>query len=368
MKMVDWNRLCKHLLVAFSFLIVSISHADGSRVYALVHPTMASVSVQLLSGEMRSGSGVINANNEVLTNCHVIDSADQITVRFSDGVQQIAKPKGRVAVFDICALSVATGNRTIARVASLSEIRVGQAVYAVGDPLALRSSISSGIVSAVRQAEGGRLIQVTTPISPGSSGGGLFDEKGRLLGLTTFMLAKGQNLNFAIPAEYRNVLGLTPFEDKKEKVTFKGIPFGSTKSLLKETFAGTSCNEQVIMGFSKCVGGPIDFLGWQGAFEALFLREKLHSVSVKIPVEHPDVAAKQLQDAITRRFGEPASQNWGKYKAGTMATWTPNNEMRIDVSTCLVKGTGFLDCQFVGVSVGMGYQDIAKSVGPSRDF
>lgn len=59
----------------------------------------------------------------------------------------------------------------------------------------------SNIVSSKRTVDGGRLVQTTAPISPGSSGGGLFDAQANLLGITTFMLKQSQNLNFAIAAE-----------------------------------------------------------------------------------------------------------------------------------------------------------------------
>ncbi len=82
-----------------------------------------------------------------------------------------------------------------------ADLNVGDPVYAVGAPQGLELSISDGIVSQLR---GGQppLIQTTAAISPGSSGGGLFDGEGRLVGLTTRYIEGGQNLNFAIPVEW----------------------------------------------------------------------------------------------------------------------------------------------------------------------
>lgn len=79
---------------------------------------------------------------------------------------------------------------------------MGQRVYTLGAPLGLELTFSEGMISSLRKADGGLLIQTTTPISPGSSGGGLFDENGVLIGITTFQTTKGQNLNFAVPAEW----------------------------------------------------------------------------------------------------------------------------------------------------------------------
>jgi serine protease Do len=78
---------------------------------------------------------------------------------------------------------------------------VGEEVYTIGSPSGLESTLGQGIISGLRQLESQRLIQTTAPISPGSSGGGLFDRSGNVIGITTFMISKGQSLNFAIAAD-----------------------------------------------------------------------------------------------------------------------------------------------------------------------
>jgi len=70
----------------------------------------------------------------------------------------------------------------------------------------LELTLSEGIISGLREYEGGHVLQTSAAISPGSSGGGLFDAQGRLVGITTFFLSKGQNLNFALPAEWVQAL------------------------------------------------------------------------------------------------------------------------------------------------------------------
>jgi hypothetical protein len=81
-------------------------------------------------------------------------------------------------------------------------LRVGQRVYAIGAPEGLDLTISEGLVSSIREMDGAHYIQTSAPISSGSSGGGLFDVEGRLVGLTAFIIAEGQNLNFALPASW----------------------------------------------------------------------------------------------------------------------------------------------------------------------
>ena len=88
---------------------------------------------------------------------------------------------------------------------------IGQAVVAIGSPLALEATVSNGIISAIREWEGDfTAIQTTAPISPGSSGGVLLNMKGEVIGVTSFLLSQGQNLNFAVSADYiRPLLGST---------------------------------------------------------------------------------------------------------------------------------------------------------------
>ena len=84
----------------------------------------------------------------------------------------------------------------------LSDLNVGEVVYAIGSPRGLQNSISQGVLSGVREKEGQKWLQTSAPFSPGSSGGGLFDRFGRLIGITTWIrVDKGsQALNFASPA------------------------------------------------------------------------------------------------------------------------------------------------------------------------
>lgn len=83
-----------------------------------------------------------------------------------------------------------------------SELAAGERVYAVGAPEGLELTFSEGVISALRDTEGVHMIQTSAPISPGSSGGGLFDVAGNLVGVTSFQAKEGQNLNFALPGEW----------------------------------------------------------------------------------------------------------------------------------------------------------------------
>jgi S1-C subfamily serine protease len=87
------------------------------------------------------------------------------------------------------------------RVRPYADVKVGERVFTVGAPRGLELSLADGIISSKRTADSGRYFQTSAPISKGSSGGGLFDAQGNLVGITTFMIKDAQNVNFAIAAE-----------------------------------------------------------------------------------------------------------------------------------------------------------------------
>lgn len=102
---------------------------------------------------------------------------------------------------DRCVLETSEVLQTYVDIRESTGIAVGEDAYSVGSPSGLELTIANGIVYGKRMIGGVLYLQTTTPISKGSSGGGLFDDMGRLIGITTFYVDGGQNLNFAIAAD-----------------------------------------------------------------------------------------------------------------------------------------------------------------------
>lgn len=149
-----------------------------------------------------SGSGVsVDKEGNVVTNYHVIERAARVMVIYDDK-EYSATPKNQDRIRDICSLSVPGLNASPASLGKSSEIEIGSRVYAIGFPMAVGMTFSNGMVSCLRETAGGHYIQFTAPISPGSSGGGLFDEDARLIGIPTYFVTQGQLLNFALPVEW----------------------------------------------------------------------------------------------------------------------------------------------------------------------
>lgn len=152
---------------------------------------------------MAIGSAVAIGRRTLVTNCHVVDGSGMISIGADDAIIGLVRLTARDPERDLCILEATGGLElpAITEMRGFDDLEVGERVYAIGTPSGLERTLSEGIISALRPG-GSPLdrIQFTAPISPGSSGGGLFDARGRLIGVTTFV-AEGQNLNFAVAVD-----------------------------------------------------------------------------------------------------------------------------------------------------------------------
>ena len=148
------------------------------------------------------GSGVVIGRDTVATNCHVLKGGDAALILFQGGRYPASLREADKSI-DYCVLRSPGLPAIPATLGSIDKVAPGQRVYTIGSPRGLELTIAEGLVSGVRQQTGMPLpmIQTSAPISPGSSGGGLFDEFGRVIGITTFLLRDSQNINFALPVE-----------------------------------------------------------------------------------------------------------------------------------------------------------------------
>jgi len=175
------------------------------------------------------GSGVVLPGGDIVTNCHVVEGAVKITVKISG--------KDYPAILhysdwdrDVCSVSSnGIKQNTPVSMGSTKKLKVGKPVYAIGSPQGLELTLSDGIVSSLREVEDGNYIQTTAAISPGS---GLFDENGALVGLTTFYLTEGQNLNFAVPVEWVTEL---PKRHKSNQVKSQSVKQWMNKAIELES-------------------------------------------------------------------------------------------------------------------------------------
>ncbi|MEJ0060442.1 MAG: Do family serine endopeptidase [Terricaulis sp.] len=160
---------------------------------------------------MSLGSGFfIDENGTVVTNYHVIEGAEEITVKVSDGRELRAEIVGSDQPTDIAVLRIPSGGRfPFVRFDEDSDVRVGDWVVAVGNPFGLEGTATAGIVSAIGRRDAGSTayvdyMQVDAPINRGNSGGPTFDLRGRVIGVNSAIFSPtGGNvgIGFAIPAD-----------------------------------------------------------------------------------------------------------------------------------------------------------------------
>ncbi len=169
-----------------------------------VSPAVVSV-----SGEGRgSGSGfLISPDGYAVTNSHVLGGRERLVAETHEGDRVDAAVVGDDPATDIALLRLVSSDLPYATLGNSDSIRVGQLVIAMGSPLGLHSTVSTGVVSALGRSmrgQDGRLIdnivQHAAPINPGNSGGPLVDSSGRVVGVNTAIIAMAQGLGFAVPS------------------------------------------------------------------------------------------------------------------------------------------------------------------------
>ncbi len=159
-----------------------------------------------------AGSGVvISSDGYILTNNHVVEDAEEVKVTFASGEEYPAKVIGRDPKTDVALIKVEPkAPLEAATLGDSDAIRVGDPVVAIGNPFGLEGTVTSGIVSAKgRQIGAGPyddFLQTDAAINPGNSGGPLFDLEGKVVGINTAIVARGQGVGFAIPINLAKAL------------------------------------------------------------------------------------------------------------------------------------------------------------------
>ncbi|HQW10436.1 MAG TPA: trypsin-like peptidase domain-containing protein [Steroidobacteraceae bacterium] len=158
--------------------------------------------------EQTLGSGVVvDLAGHIVTNHHVIDNAERVSVQLADGRQTVARIVGRDPDTDLAVLKVDLGRMAVMPLGRSDQLRVGDVVLAIGNPVGLTQSVTQGIVSGTGRGQLGvatfeNFIQTDAPINFGNSGGALVNSNGELVGINTAVLAKSlgvEGIGFAIP-------------------------------------------------------------------------------------------------------------------------------------------------------------------------
>jgi hypothetical protein len=154
------------------------------------------------------GSGFFVRDGEIASNLHVVEGAARGYAKLV-GKRKKYDIEGFTAVDperDLVVLKISGRGARAVALGNSESVEVGETVYAVGNPQGLEGTFSQGIVSSIREVGDNKLLQITAPISPGSSGGPVLNDKGEVLGVSVATVRGGQNLNFAIPSNYLKAL------------------------------------------------------------------------------------------------------------------------------------------------------------------
>ncbi|WP_180863059.1 S1C family serine protease [Cupriavidus pauculus] len=195
---------CVVMALASATLATAAHAMDAADLYDRRAPSIWVVKV--FDGQKKQtgvGSAVATGKDELTTNCHVLRNAKSVSVVHT-GKTLPATLRHADPERDLCILVAPGINAPVVPIAPISSIRVGQRVYAIGAPRGLELTLSDGLIASLHRNETGELtqIQISVPVSPGSSGGGLFDTDGRLIGVPYMTLREAQNVNFAIPSTW----------------------------------------------------------------------------------------------------------------------------------------------------------------------
>ena len=151
------------------------------------------------------GSGfIISEDGYIFTNNHVVDKADKIEVKLANGKEYDAEVKGRDASTDLALIKITSPTKLpYARLGDSDQTRIGEGVFAIGNPLGLDHTVTAGIISAKGRVIGAgpydNFIQTDASINPGNSGGPLCNLAGEVVGINTAIVSQAQGIGFAIP-------------------------------------------------------------------------------------------------------------------------------------------------------------------------
>jgi S1-C subfamily serine protease len=175
---------------------------DGFAVYQQARPSMLQIVGVSAEGRFHMGSGVALPNGTVVTNCHVTLRAKRVQLFWGGGAPSATLEAATVG-HDLCALYFPELKREGAALGASRELQVGDPVFAIGYNAGNGLSYQSGEVAELYEHDGGMVVRTTAAFTHGASGGGLFDQHGRLVGILTFFrVAKDKTDYFAVPVEW----------------------------------------------------------------------------------------------------------------------------------------------------------------------
>lgn len=189
-------------IILVILIIPSPCRGDAEKIFKVNSPAVVVVASIDREGKPTGiGSGFIaREDGVIITNYHVVSMAADIKIKIGQRTKNVEGLLHVDIENDIAVIKVEGDNYPRVTLGDASKALVGEKVYVIGSPQGLENTISEGILSGIREIDQGKkILQMTAAISPGSSGGPVFNSRGEVIGIATFLIAETQNLNFAMP-------------------------------------------------------------------------------------------------------------------------------------------------------------------------
>lgn len=208
--------------------------------------------------ERGEGSGfIISADGRILTNAHVVDGADTVSVTLKDGRKYQGKVLGKDPVTDVAVVKIDAKNLPVVALGNSDQLKPGEWAIAIGNPLGLDNTVTTGIISATGRASSAitgdpskrvSFIQTDAAINPGNSGGPLLNARGEVIGMNTAILQGAQGLGFAIPINTAGRISQQLIAKGKVEHAYLGIQMAELTPELKKNInsdpnSGLTVNE-----------------------------------------------------------------------------------------------------------------------------
>jgi serine protease Do len=192
-----------------NFIVAAAEKAGSAVVRIDSSRTFSNRTTRYGNGVMRGiGSGfIIQSDGLILTNAHVVDGADTVTVTLKDGRNFRGRVVGKDEQTDVAVVKIQANNLPSVTIGNSNQLKPGEWAIAIGNPLGLDNTVTVGIISATNRAASDvgapnrsiNFIQTDAAINPGNSGGPLLNQQGQVIGINTAIIGHAQGLGFAIP-------------------------------------------------------------------------------------------------------------------------------------------------------------------------
>lgn len=241
----------------------SIAHAESAaenratewaEIVARIQPAV----VVIKTDEGLASGFIIKPNGIIVTNYHVVANAKAMVVKFQSGEEyKSVYLLSSDPINDLAFIKIEAVDLPIIPLGNSNDVQVGEDVLLVGAPQGLEHTVSSGLISGIRLDEGVRILQTSAAASPGSSGGPLLNRKGEAVGVMSFKLVNGENLNFTIPINY--------VRGKLDTLTLSNLnAFAPLKAQAIEKHRGVWVAGHGSASFEEIIMGVLDILSSRG--------------------------------------------------------------------------------------------------------